>query len=131
MACVIHYWQRLTEGKPVHWHRFQGYEPWRGELGVRRAAGIISQGTGTAIAFSINKLQDRGRFFVDPGEEVLWWPGDGENPKTDDLVVNVLKGKQLTNMRASGTDNKENIAPAVKFLLGRVHGVHHRRRVLR
>lgn len=106
-----------TEGEAIIAHRFKGYEPYKGELGVRRAASIISQGTGTAVAFSINKLQDRGRFFVDPGEEVYGGQVIGENPKTDDLVVNVLKGKQLTNMRASGTDNKENIAPAVKFSL--------------
>ncbi|HQW05444.1 MAG TPA: translational GTPase TypA [Flavobacteriales bacterium] len=106
-----------TEGEAIIAHRFKGYEPYKGELGVRRAASIISQGTGTAIAFSINKLQDRGRFFVDPGEEVYGGQVIGENPKTDDLVVNVLKGKQLTNMRASGSDNKENIAPAVKFSL--------------
>jgi GTP-binding protein len=106
-----------TEGEAIIAHRFKGYEPWKGELGVRRAASIISGGTGTAVAFSINKLQDRGRFFVDPGEEVYMGQVIGENPKTDDLVVNILKGKQLTNMRASGTDNKENIAPAVKFSL--------------
>ncbi|MBK6370140.1 MAG: translational GTPase TypA [Flavobacteriales bacterium] len=106
-----------TEGEAIIAHRFKGYEPYKGELGVRRAASIISQGTGTAIAFSINKLQDRGKFFVDPGEEVYGGQVIGENPKTDDLVVNVLKGKQLTNMRASGSDNKENIAPAVKFSL--------------
>ena len=106
-----------TEGEAIIAHRFKGYEPYKGELGVRRAASIISQGTGTAIAFSINKLQDRGKFFVDPGDEVYGGQVIGENPKTDDLVVNVLKGKQLTNMRASGTDNKENIAPAVKFSL--------------
>ncbi len=106
-----------TEGEAIIAHRFKGYEPYKGELGVRRAASIISGGTGTAIAFSINKLQDRGKFFVDPGEEVYLGQVIGENPKTDDLVVNVLKGKQLTNMRASGTDQKENIAPAVKFSL--------------
>jgi GTP-binding protein len=106
-----------TEGEAIIAHRFKGYEPFKGELGVRRAASIISQGTGTAVAFSINKLQDRGKFFIDPGEEVYGGQVIGENPKTDDLVVNVLKGKQLTNMRASGTDNKESIAPAVKFSL--------------
>jgi GTP-binding protein len=106
-----------TEGEAIIAHRFKGYEPYKGELGVRRAASIISQGTGTAVAFSINKLQDRGKFFIDPGEEVYGGQVIGENPKTDDLVVNVLKGKQLTNMRASGTDNKESIAPAVKFSL--------------
>ncbi len=106
-----------TEGEAIIAHRFKAYEPYKGELGVRRAASIISQGTGTAVAFSINKLQDRGKFFVDPGEEVYGGQVIGENPKTDDLVVNVLKGKQLTNMRASGTDNKESIAPAVKFSL--------------
>ena len=78
-----------TEGEAIIAHRFKGYEPYKGELGVRRAASIISQGTGTAIAFSINKLQDRGKFFIDPGEDIYGGQVIGENPKTDDLVVNV------------------------------------------
>ena len=98
-------------------HRFKGYEPWKGEMNVRRAASIISQGTGTAIAFAINNLQDRGKFFIDPNDEVYMGQVIGENPKTDDLVVNVLKSKKLTNMRSSGNDDKTSISPAIKFSL--------------
>src|SRR5690606_41189282 len=86
-------------------------------LGVRRAASIISQETGTAIAYAMDKLQDRGRFFVNPNEEVYGGQVIGENPKTDDLVVNINKTKKLTNMRASGTDDKTALAPATKFSL--------------
>ena len=106
-----------TEGEAIIAHRFKGYEPYKGELGVRRAASIISQETGTAIAYAMDKLQDRGRFFVDPNEEVYGGQVIGENPKTDDLVVNINKTKKLTNMRASGTDDKTALAPATKFSL--------------
>lgn len=106
-----------TEGEAIIAHRFKGYEPFKGELGVRRAASIISQETGTAIAYAMDKLQDRGRFFVDPNEEVYGGQVIGENPKTDDLVVNINKTKKLTNMRASGTDDKSSLAPATKFSL--------------
>ncbi|MGV9011619.1 MAG: translational GTPase TypA [Flavobacteriales bacterium] len=106
-----------TEGEAIIAHRFKGYEPFKGELGIRRASSIISQETGTAIAYAMDKLQDRGRFFVNPNEEVYGGQVIGENPKMDDLVVNINKTKKLTNMRASGTDDKTALAPATKFSL--------------
>ena len=106
-----------TEGEAVMAHCFYAYEPWKGELGVRRNGALISLETGTAIAYSIDKMQDRGRFFVDPGEDVYMGQVIGENTRTDDLTLNIVKTKKLTNMRASGSDDKTSIAPAVKFSL--------------
>ncbi len=106
-----------TEGEAVMAHRFKGYEPWKGEIGVRRNGALIALATGTAIAYSINKLQDRGRFFVFPGEEVYAGQVIGENSRTDDLTVNVTLTKKLTNMRASGSDDKIVLTPPVRFSL--------------
>lgn len=106
-----------TEGEAIMAHRFYGYEPWKGDLGVRRNGALISLETGTAIAYSIDKMQDRGRFFVDPGEEVYMGQVIGENTRQDDLTLNIVKTKKLTNMRASGSDEKTSIAPAIKFSL--------------
>ncbi len=107
-----------TEGEAIIAHRFKGYEPWKGEYTAPRAGCIVSGETGTAIAYAIDKLQDRGTFFVDPGEPIYAGQVIGESPKPDEeLVVNVIRVKKLTNMRASGSDEKTNIAPAVKFSL--------------
>ncbi len=106
-----------TEGNAVISHRFSGYEPWKGELVRKRNGALIAMETGTSIAYSIDKLQDRGRFFVEPMEEIYAGQVIGEHTKQDDLVVNVIKTKKLTNMRASGSDEKVSIAPAVKFSL--------------
>ena len=106
-----------TEGEAIMAHRFYGYEPWKGELGVRRNGALIALETGTAIAYSIDKMQDRGRFFVDPGEEIYMGQVIGENTRQDDLTLNIVKTKKLTNMRASGSDEKTSIAPAIKFSL--------------
>lgn len=106
-----------TEGEAIMAHRFYGYEPWKGDLGVRRNGALIALETGTAIAYSINKMQDRGRFFVDPGEEVYAGEVIGENTRQDDLTLNITQTKKLTNMRASGSDEKTSIAPAIKFSL--------------
>ncbi len=106
-----------TEGEAIMAHRFYGYEPWKGELGVRRNGALIALETGTAIAYSIDKMQDRGKFFVDPGEDVYMGQVIGENTRMDDLTLNIVKTKKLTNMRASGSDEKTSIAPAVKFSL--------------
>lgn len=106
-----------TEGEAIMAHRFYGYEPWKGDLGVRRNGALISLETGTAIAYSIDKMQDRGRFFVNPGEEVYMGQVVGENTRMDDLTLNIVKTKKLTNMRASGSDDKTSIAPAIKFSL--------------
>lgn len=104
-----------TEGEAVMAHRLKGYEPWKGDYAIKRNGALIALETGTAIAYSIDKLQDRGRFFVDPGQEIYVGQVIGENNRHDDLVVNVTRTKKLTNVRASGTDDKATLAPAVKF----------------
>ncbi len=106
-----------TEGEAIMAHRFYSYEPWKGELANRRNGALIALETGTAIAYSINKMQDRGRFFVDPGEEVYAGQVIGENTRQDDLTLNITLTKKLTNMRAAGSDEKTSIAPAIKFSL--------------
>jgi len=106
-----------TEGEAIMAHRFYGYEPWKGDLGNRRNGALIALETGTAIAYSINKMQDRGRFFVEPGEEVYTGQVIGENTRQDDLTLNITLTKKLSNMRASGSDEKTSIAPAIKFSL--------------
>ena len=106
-----------TEGEAVIAHRFKGYEPWKGEIQARRNGALIALETGTAIPYSIDKLQDRGKFFIDPGEEVYAGQVIGENSRADDLVVNVIKTKKLTNIRASGSDDKVMIIPALRFSL--------------
>lgn len=104
-----------TEGEAVIAHRFKAFEPWRGDLGIRRNGSLISIETGTAIPYSIDKLQDRGKFFIFPGEDIYAGQIIGENTRQDDLGINVIKTKKLTNVRASGTDDKVAIAPPVRF----------------
>jgi GTP-binding protein len=100
-----------SQGEAIMAHRFKEYQPFKGEI-VRRANGsMIAMETGTAFAYSIDKLQDRGKFFIDPGEEVYSGQVVGEHVHDNDLVVNVTKAKQLTNVRASGTDDKARIIP--------------------
>ncbi len=107
----------VTEGEAVISHRFKGYEPWKGEIQSKRNGALIAMETGTAIAYSIDKLQDRGKFFIDPNEEIYAGQVIGESTRQEDIVVNVIKTKKLTNMRASGSDEKASIAPAIKFSL--------------
>ncbi len=107
----------VSEGEAIMAHRFKAFEPWKGDIGGRRMGSLIVKDTGTAIAYSIDKLQDRGTFFIDPGEDVYAGQIIGEHIRPDDLVINVTVGKKLTNMRASGSDEKMSIAPAVKFSL--------------
>jgi GTP-binding protein len=106
-----------TAGEAIMAHRFKAYEPWKGPITQRIAGVMISKDKGTSVAYSIDKLQDRGKFFISAGEEV--YPGMviGEHIRPDDLVVNVCGEKKLTNMRASGTDEKMRIVPAIKFSL--------------
>lgn len=106
-----------TEGEAVIAHRFKGYEPWKGDLSIKRNGALIALETGQAIAYSIDKLQERGRFLIDPGEDVYAGQVIGEHTRQEDLVVNVIKTKKLTNMRASGSDEKANISPAIRFSL--------------
>ena len=106
-----------TEGEAVISHRFKGYEPWKGKIQSKRNGALIAMETGTSIAYSIDKLQDRGKFFIEPNEVIYAGQVIGEGTRYDDLVINVIKTKKLSNMRASGSDEKTSIAPAVKFSL--------------
>ncbi|AOM76846.1 translational GTPase TypA [Pedobacter steynii] len=106
-----------TGGEAIMAHRFKAYEPWKGTIPGRLNGVLVSMEKGTTTAYSIDKLQDRGRFFVDPGVDVYEGQIMGEHIRDNDLVVNIVKGKALTNMRASGTDDNTRIAPAIKFSL--------------
>ena len=106
-----------TAGEAVISHRFIDYEPYKGEIVRRNNGSLIAMETGTAYAYAINKLQDRGRFFISPQDEVYAGQVIGEHTKEGDLVVNVTKSKKLTNMRASGSDEKVALAPPIIFSL--------------
>ncbi len=106
-----------TAGEAIMAHRFKAFEPWKGPIPSRNNGVLISGELGTAIAYSIDKLQDRGKFFVDPGEPIYTGQIIGENNRQDDIVVNITKEKKLSNMRASGTDDKMRIAPKINFSL--------------
>ncbi|MFP4557230.1 MAG: translational GTPase TypA [Bacteroidales bacterium] len=106
-----------TAGEAVIAHRFKAFEPYRGDIDNRQNGSLIALEGGTAFAYALNKLQDRGRFFVENHEEVYAGQVVGENSRVGDLVVNVTKSKKLTNMRASGADDKAFLAPPVKFSL--------------
>jgi len=106
-----------TAGEAIMAHRFKAFEPWKGQIPSRLAGVMISGEQGTAIAYSIDKLQDRGNFFVEAGDQVYMGQIIGENNRQDDLVVNITKEKKLTNMRASGSDDKTRIAPKINMSL--------------
>lgn len=107
----------ISAGEAVIAHRFLEFQPWKGEIERRQNGSIIAMETGTAYAYALNNLQSRGRFFVEPQEEVYAGQIVGEHTKDNDLVVNVTKSKKLTNMRASGSDDKVSLAPAIVFSL--------------
>jgi GTP-binding protein len=107
----------VSEGEAVMAHRFSEFSPWRGEIAGRRSGSIIAKETGTAIPYSIDKLQDRGKFFIEPFDEIYEGQIIGEHIRQNDIVVNVTVTKKLSNMRAAGSDDKMSIAPAVKFSL--------------
>lgn len=106
-----------TAGEAVMAHRMKDYQPWKGTIPGRLAGVLVSMDKGQTTAYSIDKLQDRGRFFIDPGVDIYEGQIVGEHTRDNDLVVNIVKGKQLTNMRASGSDDNARIAPAIKFSL--------------
>ena len=106
-----------TEGEAIISHRFKDFEPWRGDFSSERNGSLIAMETGTAIPYSINNLQSRGKFFIEPGDEVYAGEIIGETTRHDDIVVNVTKTKKLTNMRAAGSDDKVMIEPATKMSL--------------
>ena len=107
----------VTEGEAVIAHRFKSYEPWKGEMQGRINGSLIAMETGTAITYSIDKLQDRGKFFIEPNDDIYAGQVIGESTRGDDIIINVIKTKKLTNIRASGSDDKAVIVPAVKFSL--------------
>lgn len=106
-----------TAGEAVMSHRLKGFEKYKGDFEIRLNGSLIAMETGNSYAYAINKLQDRGKFFVAPGEDIYCGQVVGENTRPDDLVINLTKSKKLTNMRASGTDDKTSIAPPIIFSL--------------
>jgi GTP-binding protein len=106
-----------TAGEAIMNHRFLAFEPFKGEIPERQNGSIISGDKGSAIPYSLNRLQDRGKFFVDPNENIYMGQVIGENSRAGDLVVNVTKEKKLSNVRAAGSDDKIRIAPAIRHSL--------------
>mgnify|MGYP002620508814 CR=1 FL=1 len=106
-----------TQGEAVVAHRFKDYQPYKGDIEMRTNGSLVSLETGEAIAYSMNKLLDRGRFFVEPGEEIYGGQVVGEHTRDRDLNINICKTKKLTNVRASGSDEKVILPPAIKFSL--------------
>jgi GTP-binding protein len=106
-----------TAGEAVMTHRFREFKPYKGEIPSSDKGALISSETGQALTYAIDRLQDRGRFFIDPNEQVYKGQVIGENSRDNELEVNVIKGKKLTNVRASGSDEAARIAPKVRFSL--------------
>ena len=106
-----------SQGEAIMAHRFKEYQPYKGDIERRTNGSMVAMETGTAFAYAIDKLQDRGKFFINPQDQVYAGQVVGEHVHERDLVINVTKSKQLTNMRASGSDDKAHIAPPVIFSL--------------
>ena len=106
-----------TQGEAIVAHRFKDYEPYKGDIEKRNNGSLVSLETGTAVAYAMDKLQDRGRFFISPGAEIYAGQVVGEHTRDNDLNVNVCKTKKLTNMRASGSDDKVMLPPPIVFSL--------------
>lgn len=106
-----------SQGEAIMAHRFKDYQPYKGEIVRRTNGSMLALETGTAYAYAIDKLQDRGSFFIDPGDEVYVGEVVGEHIRENDLVINVTKAKQLTNVRASGSDDKARVIPKVEMSL--------------
>jgi len=106
-----------TAGEAIMAHRFLEYQPMKGDIPQRQNGSLVSMENGKAIPYSIDKLQERGKFFIDPGEDIYEGQVIGENSRGDDMTVNVTKTKKLSNVRSSGADDKAKIVPAIKFSL--------------
>ncbi|MGY8921383.1 MAG: translational GTPase TypA [Flavobacteriales bacterium] len=106
-----------TAGEAIMTHRFLEYQPLKGGIPERQNGSLVSMENGNAIPYSIDKLQDRGRFFVEPGEDIYGGQVIGENTRQDDMAVNITKTKKMSNVRSSGADDKAKIVPAIKFSL--------------
>ena len=107
----------VTAGEAIMFHRFIEFQPYKGDIPQRQNGSLISMEKGKSIPFSLNNLQERGKFFVDPNEDIYEGQVIGENSRGNDLVVNVTKTKKMSNMRSSGADDKVKIAPAIRFSL--------------
>ena len=106
-----------TQGEAIIHHRLRGYDAFKGEFNEVINGSIISSEMGKATAYAIDRLQDRGKFFIDPNQEIYKGQVVGENTRQEDMAVNLIKGKKLTNVRASGTDDSVKIAPKIDFSL--------------
>jgi GTP-binding protein len=106
-----------TAGEAIMAHRFVAFEPWKGDIPTRISGVLLAHETGPAIAYALDKLQDRGKFFVAPGDEVYAGQVVGEHIRSNDLALNITKTKKLTNIRASGSDDKAKLAPPIRFSL--------------
>ena len=106
-----------TEGEAVMSHRFKDYEPWKGDMDTHEVGALIAMETGQAVPYALWKLQDRGKFFVQPNEDVYMGEVIGENTRANDIVLNINKTKHLTNVRASGSDDKIVLIPPVRMSL--------------
>lgn len=106
-----------TQGEAIMSHRFIAYEPWKGDINGRNNGSLVSMETGTATAYAIDKMSDRGVFFVEPGEDIYEGQVIGENNRQDDMVLNLVRAKQLTNFRAAGKDDSAKLAPKIQFSL--------------
>ncbi len=111
------YVMNVSAGEAIMAHRFLEYQPYKGEMPIRVNGSLIAMETGTASAYALDKLQDRGRFFIDPQEEVYAGQVVGENAKEGDIVINVIKAKNLTNMRSKSADDKAVLPPCIRFSL--------------
>ena len=111
------YLMTVTAGEAIMNHRFDSFQPYKGDIPERQNGSLISMETGKAIPYSLNKLQDRGKFFVEPNEPIYEGQVVGENTRSGDLTVNITKAKQMSNVRSSGADDKIKIAPSIKFSL--------------
>lgn len=106
-----------TQGEAVMSHRFVAFEPFKGPLPTRTNGSLVAMETGTTFAYALNKLQDRGRFFIDPQENIYAGQVVGESSRADDIVLNVTKSKKQSNVRSAGTDDKVKLAPPIRFSL--------------
>ena len=106
-----------TEGEAILSHRLVDFEPWKGDIPLRHNGSLVAMETGTAVAYAMDKLQDRGSYFVEPMDEVYEGEVIGQHIRQDDLVINITKSKKLSNMRAAGSDEKVMLPPAIKFSL--------------
>ena len=106
-----------TAGEAIINHRFIEFQPFKGQISGRNSGSLISMENGTSIPYSLDKLKDRGKFFINPGENIYAGQVIGENSRGDDLVINVSKTKKLSNIRSAGTDEKVKLAPPIKFTL--------------